>query len=60
MIRVDRLDAAVWEDVRGLLLEPERIEAEYRRRLAQPSSASDQDRKALASRSKGLSAGSHG
>ena len=54
MIRVDRLDAAVWEDVRGLLLEPERIEAEYRRRLAPPSGASDQDRKALGQQIQGV------
>ena len=32
-IRTDVLDAAVWEDVRQLLSEPERIRAEYERRL---------------------------
>jgi site-specific DNA recombinase len=31
-IRTDLLDAAVWEDVRSLLSEPERIRAEYERR----------------------------
>jgi site-specific DNA recombinase len=34
MVRADRLEAAVWSDVRGLLLEPGRLEAEYQRRLA--------------------------
>jgi site-specific DNA recombinase len=32
-VRTDRLDAAVWADVRSLLMEPERIEREYQRRL---------------------------
>lgn len=32
-VRMERLDAAVWEDVRSLLAEPGRVEAEYRRRL---------------------------
>jgi site-specific DNA recombinase len=32
-VRTDVLDAAVWEDVRRLLSEPERIRAEYQRRL---------------------------
>jgi site-specific DNA recombinase len=32
-VRMELLDAAVWEDVRSLLTEPGRIEAEYRRRL---------------------------
>jgi site-specific DNA recombinase len=54
MVRVDRLDAAVWEDVRGLLLEPGRIEAEYHRRLAQQGGASDQDRKALGQQIQGV------
>ena len=30
------LDAAVWEDVRQLLSEPERVRAEYERRLQGP------------------------
>jgi site-specific DNA recombinase len=33
-IRVDRLDEAVWSDVRGLLLEPERLVQEFERRLS--------------------------
>src|SRR5262249_61034407 len=32
-IRTDMLDAAVWEDVRRLLSEPERVRNEYERRL---------------------------
>src|SRR5262245_40821566 len=32
-VRTDVLDAAVWEDVRRLLSEPERIRAEFQRRL---------------------------
>ena len=32
-IRTDMLDAAVWDDVRGLLSEPERVRGEYERRL---------------------------
>jgi site-specific DNA recombinase len=35
MLRLERLDAAVWEDVRALLLEPARVEQEYARRLGQ-------------------------
>jgi site-specific DNA recombinase len=36
-IRTDILDAAVWEDVRQLLSEPERVQAEYQRRLREPA-----------------------
>jgi len=32
-IRTDMLDTAVWEDVRDLLSEPERVRSEYERRL---------------------------
>jgi site-specific DNA recombinase len=32
-----RIDAAVWEDVRGLLLDPTRLAAEHRRRLEGPT-----------------------
>jgi site-specific DNA recombinase len=32
-VRMELLDAAVWDDVRSLLAEPGRVEAEYRRRL---------------------------
>ena len=35
-IRTDILDAAVWEDVRQLLSEPQRVQAEYQRRLQGP------------------------
>lgn len=35
-IRTDRLDATVWDDVSSLLSEPERIRAEYQRRLEGP------------------------
>jgi site-specific DNA recombinase len=37
-VRTDRLEAAVWEEVRRLLENPQRLEAEYQRRL-QPSAA---------------------
>jgi site-specific DNA recombinase len=33
-IRVERLDEAVWSDVRSLLLEPERLTREFERRLS--------------------------
>src|SRR5205823_747944 len=33
-IRVDRLDEAVWSDVRAVLLEPERLVQEFERRLS--------------------------
>src|SRR5262249_29475568 len=35
-VRSDMLDAAVWEDVRSLLSDPERLRAEYERRLGRP------------------------
>jgi len=35
-VRTDRLDAAVWQTVRELLEQPERLAAEYQRRLDQP------------------------
>jgi site-specific DNA recombinase len=35
-IRTDILDAAIWEDVSRLLSEPERVRAEYQRRLQRP------------------------
>ena len=35
-VRTDRLDAAVWAEVRGLLEEPQRLADEYRRRLDAP------------------------
>jgi len=41
-VRTDFLDTAVWEDVRSLLSEPERIKAEYERRCQRKKP--DQDR----------------
>jgi len=35
-VRTDRLDAAVWAEVRGLLEDPQRLADEYRRRLDAP------------------------
>ena len=42
-IRTDILDAAVWEDVRGLLSEPERVRGEYERRLQGAQAGPDQE-----------------
>jgi site-specific DNA recombinase len=39
-VRTDLLEAAVWQDVRALLSDPERIEREYQRRLTKKESAS--------------------
>lgn len=36
-----RIDAAVWDDVRGLLLDPTRLAAEHRRRLEGPAEPTD-------------------
>ncbi len=36
-VRTDLLDLAVWQEVCGLLEEPQRVEQEYRRRLAPPT-----------------------
>ena len=36
-----RIDAAVWEDVRSLLLDPSRLAAEHRRRLDGPAEPTD-------------------
>jgi site-specific DNA recombinase len=46
-LRTDQLDAAVWEDVAALLLEPQRIEAEYHRRLERDDGRADHDREVL-------------
>jgi len=35
-VRTDRLEAAVWQEVRRLLEQPQRLEQEYRRRLEVP------------------------
>jgi site-specific DNA recombinase len=42
-VRTDVLDAAVWEDVRHLLSEPERVRAEYERRLQGPETGPDRE-----------------
>src|SRR5262245_17209442 len=42
-IRTDILDATVWEDVRQLLTEPERVRAEYQRRLQGPGTDSNHE-----------------
>jgi site-specific DNA recombinase len=36
-VRTDLLDAAVWQEVRGLLEQPQRLADEYRRRLEDPA-----------------------
>ena len=46
-IRTDVLDAAVWEDVRHLLSEPERVRAEYERRLQGPETGPEREVKHL-------------
>ena len=47
-VRTDRLEAAVWQEVRGLLEQPRRLEEEYLRRLeAPPPDASSADLAAL-------------
>ena len=43
MVRTDFLDAAVWEDVRCLLSEPDRIKAEYGRRRQRKKSGGDRE-----------------
>ena len=53
-VRSDRLDAAVWEDVSALLLEPGRVDTEYRRRLENEARPADNDREALLARIKGV------
>jgi site-specific DNA recombinase len=42
-IRTDMLDAAVWDDVRGLLSEPERVRKEYERRLQSAQTGPNQE-----------------
>ena len=46
-VRTDVLDAAVWEDVRQLLSEPERVRAEYERRLQGPETGPEREVKHL-------------
>src|SRR3954447_11172255 len=47
-IRTDMLDAAVWEDVRRLLSEPERVRKEYERRLQGSETGPNQEVQHLA------------
>jgi site-specific DNA recombinase len=42
-IRTDMLDSAVWEDVRQLLSEPERVRVEYERRLQRTEAGPSRD-----------------
>jgi site-specific DNA recombinase len=53
-VRTDRLDAALWQDVSGLLLEPGRVEAEYRRRLEQQAGPGELDVASLRTQIGGL------
>src|SRR5271157_5217674 len=46
-LRTDVLDAAIWEDVRHLLSEPERVRAEYERRLQGPETGPEREVKHL-------------
>jgi site-specific DNA recombinase len=46
-VRTDVLDAAVWEDVRHLLSEPERVQVEYERRLQGPETDAEREVKRL-------------
>jgi site-specific DNA recombinase len=46
-VRTDVLDAAVWEDVRHLLSEPERVRAEYQRRRQRPETGADREVKQI-------------
>jgi len=46
-VRTDRLDLAVWQEVWALLAHPERLAAEYRRRLQPNGTGSQQERSAL-------------
>jgi site-specific DNA recombinase len=43
-VHMDRLDAAVWDDVRSLLADPERIRREYERRLQGSNHCQDSER----------------
>jgi site-specific DNA recombinase len=46
-VRTDVLDTAVWEDVRQLLSEPERVRTEYERRRQGPETRPDRELKHL-------------
>ncbi len=50
-VRSDRLEAAVWDEIRALLEDPERLAAEYRRRLDEVrAGAGDRDQAAALER----------
>lgn len=49
-VRTDLLDLAVWQEVKRLLEEPERLAEEYRRRQRPHSGARDQERHAVEAR----------
>jgi site-specific DNA recombinase len=51
-VRSDRLEAAVWDEIRALLEDPHRLAAEYRRRLneARAGAAGDRDQAAALER----------
>jgi site-specific DNA recombinase len=49
-VRTDQLDAAVWEDVQGLLAHPERLQQEYERRQGSKQGAGKQADEKLAGR----------
>jgi site-specific DNA recombinase len=51
---MNRLDAAVWEDVRGLLLDPGRLAAEHHRRLEDPGGSDNPGNALLTRRIAGL------
>ena len=46
-VRTDLLDLAVWQEVRGLLEDPQRLAEEYRRRLQPQTKARQQDQASL-------------
>jgi site-specific DNA recombinase len=50
ILNMRRTDEAVWEDVRGLLLDPERLAAEHRRRWEGPAASEDPRAVSLARR----------
>jgi site-specific DNA recombinase len=54
LLNMSRLDAAVWEDVRGLLLDPGRLAEEHRRRWEGPGGADDPREALLTRRIAGL------
>ncbi|MBI3461778.1 MAG: recombinase family protein [Planctomycetes bacterium] len=49
-VPLEALEAAVWQDVRALLADPARVQAEYQRRLAEDGQPSQQARPQLSAR----------